>query len=1447
MKAYKLIAVFLAVFAVMAQAATYVITGSGTSFTATKDGSTTISSNQPIQTVINAIKINANGEASVIQFGNGSVLDIGTAYIEFNGSGSPTWGTINLTGKITSAINDYDLGTIYLTNGASISSTADIGNTSVNAVYNNSTGTVSINGGTVSAQSIAVLNNSTGTVNINDGTVQATNNSYAAVYNSSSGTVNISGGTVSADYVAVYNWDDTGKVNISDGTVQTTGYCAILYGIVTISGGTVSATTGMAVYGTKTTVSGTANITSANTTNGTIVLYEATLEINGGTVANTANGNAVSYGTSSSILLTGDPTVTGTIMKTGTGVLSVDNNFNPSGNKTYELGFTNFDGVAVKEGASKIDNFHIAADASGITYGFETNGSDLIVVATNGYKVEVDGTTYTITKGTGKYLSIQNAIDYIKTQCSNSSCTIKFGNGEVLDIGDSYVSFNSWGTATIILTGKITSMKSANYTYGYNPGTILTNSSDVSITSTADITNTANGTAICQSSGTLNISGGTVSATTGRAIDHDYGALNIISGTVSATSGTAVYSRIGTLNISGGNVQATDNGKAVYIYGDGTVTINGGTVSATSGNAVENNSTSALNISNGTVSATTGRAIYNASRGAVNMSGGTVSATTGSAIFNGSTGAVSISGGTVQATSSGVAVYNTSSGTVIVNGGTVTGVKKYANSYSSGTIIAWDNPSGSKIYTAATNSDITILPATATAMWLNKDGKKGIDYTNGTNKGFIELSVTVNKAQITKPTATPLTYTGNEQSSIAENAVYTITGNKGTETGNYSATVTLNDKTNYEWADGTDTDLNLNWSIVKAKIAKPTATPLTYTGNEQSGIAENVVYNITGNSGTNVGSYTATVTLNDKNNYEWSDGTTADLSLPWSIAKAKITKPTVTNTALVYNSNEQSAGIVENAVYTITGDTKGKNAGSYTATVTLSDKANYEWSDGTTTDLTLPWSIAKADGLVNDAPVKRQISASNTETQTYNLTLLAFNKEKEDIGALSYELGTLTDGSSILAAAPTLDGTKTILSYKGAGKTTGTATQEITVTSENYATITVTITFEATAKMEVAITGITAKDDVYDGKPKLGYTGTPASGLYTGELLYEYAGTGHPQSTTPPTNAGDYTIKVSVPPDAPYIGVWSGTFTIEKATYDMSGIAFASKTVPYNGEPQSLAISGTLPTGVTVSYTGNGQTAIGVYTVTAVFTGDAANYNEIPSKTATLTINSKITPDMSGIAFASKTVPYNGEPQSITISGTLPTGVTVTYTGNGQTNAGEHTITATFAVADPASYNVPEAKTATLTITKATPATPSGLTAIEGQTLSSVTLPPDWSWATPTDLVGAAGTQTHKANYTPTNPNYIALSNVDVSVAVTADPLPIRPLQTASGILRVQAIGNAIVLQNLPGNAKVEVFNLQGKRVYSAIPENPRILRILVQTGVYVVKVDKQTVRVAVR
>ena len=73
---------------------------------------------------------------------------------------------------------------------------------------------------------------------------------------------------------------------------------------------------------------------------------------------------------------------------------------------------------------------------------------------------------------------------------------------------------------------------------------------------------------------------------------------------------------------------------------------------------------------------------------------------------------------------------------------------------------------------------------------------------------------------------------------------------------------------------------------------------------------------------------------------------------------------------------------------------------------------------------------------------------------------------------------------------------------------------------------------------------------------------------------------------------------------------------------------------------------------------------------------------------------------------------------------------------------------------------------ATVTITAADPATPTGLTAIYGQTLADVKLPKGWAWQDEATSVGNAGTQNHQANYHDPSGNHADQNSMAVSVTV---------------------------------------------------------------------------------
>ncbi|MDE6549933.1 MAG: hypothetical protein K2M44_00290, partial [Clostridia bacterium] len=82
---------------------------------------------------------------------------------------------------------------------------------------------------------------------------------------------------------------------------------------------------------------------------------------------------------------------------------------------------------------------------------------------------------------------------------------------------------------------------------------------------------------------------------------------------------------------------------------------------------------------------------------------------------------------------------------------------------------------------------------------------------------------------------------------------------------------------------------------------------------------------------------------------------------------------------------------------------------------------------------------------------------------------------------------------------------------------------------------------------------------------------------------------------------------------AEFDAVYTLTYSIDKAKYDLSGL-----TWDYNdsnplqfiaGKAQGITLTGTLPTGLTISYAGNGNIPVGSYTTTASFNvSDALNY-----------------------------------------------------------------------------------------------------------------------------------------------------------------------------------------------------------------------------------------------
>lgn len=242
------------------------------------------------------------------------------------------------------------------------------------------------------------------------------------------------------------------------------------------------------------------------------------------------------------------------------------------------------------------------------------------------------------------------------------------------------------------------------------------------------------------------------------------------------------------------------------------------------------------------------------------------------------------------------------------------------------------------------------------------------------SKGYLEQSVTGNVGNIdfTIKSGTALTYDAiNEEyvaGATAGDVVMTVTAVK----------VNLGGDDTPEWKETTKdftvhvvnkTDVNISGLSNNETFTydgnpkKPTGTISVNAGTVNVSDLE-VKYQGTGTTSynsatapTNAGTYTVTYKVPDANtNY------TGTFSVAFTIKKATLEKVTLVKDTYEYTGDEivsQDSNFDLNKM-NFSGDIKATNVGNYSITVSLKDKDNYEWKDGTTTDLVLNWSITQA-------------------------------------------------------------------------------------------------------------------------------------------------------------------------------------------------------------------------------------------------------------------------------------------------------------------------------------------------------------------------------------------------------------------------------------------------------------------------------------------------------
>lgn len=241
-------------------------------------------------------------------------------------------------------------------------------------------------------------------------------------------------------------------------------------------------------------------------------------------------------------------------------------------------------------------------------------------------------------------------------------------------------------------------------------------------------------------------------------------------------------------------------------------------------------------------------------------------------------------------------------------------------------------------------------------------------------KGYLEQSVTGNVGNIdfTIKSGTALTYNAINEEFVAGategDVVITVT----------AAKMDLGGDNTPEWKETTKeftihvvnkTDVNITGLsnnetfTYDGSTKKPTGT-ISVTAGTINVSDLKVLYEGTGSTTyssatapTNAGTYTVTYKVPDANaNY------TGTFSVAFTIKKASLEKVTLVENTFEYTGDEivsQDINFDSNKM-NFSGDIKATIVGNYSITVSLKDKDNYEWKDGTTTDLVLNWSITQA-------------------------------------------------------------------------------------------------------------------------------------------------------------------------------------------------------------------------------------------------------------------------------------------------------------------------------------------------------------------------------------------------------------------------------------------------------------------------------------------------------
>ena len=368
---------------------------------------------------------------------------------------------------------------------------------------------------------------------------------------------------------------------------------------------------------------------------------------------------------------------------------------------------------------------------------------------------------------------------------------------------------------------------------------------------------------------------------------------------------------------------------------------------------------------------------------------------------------------------------------------------------------------GGEGYTVAGGSQVNAGDHTATVTLLSNNYK----WINSDKEDTFEIVWSIAKQEIAVPQAkTDLTYKANkEQQGVPFANGYYLEGATAIDAGGYVAVATLDG--NHIWPGGDTSKKYISWSISPKRIDIPTAIEgLVYNGKEQTGVVAGEGYSLSGTTAaTEVGDYEATVSLFESGNYIWSDYTTNDKTIKWSIAEAPTDVPVDVPSAqsFTYNGTEQT-GVAENDAYSIHGTAKATNAGTYSATLVLND--GYVWSDGSGDKAKdVVWTISKAKTSVKVTKKVKTAKRAKLAKKAIKLKVITVNGLPSNA---TISFAKVKNGSAKKAYKALKINAKTgkVTVKKGSAKGTYKLKVKISVVGANYITFTKTITIKVKVK-----------------------------------------------------------------------------------------------------------------------------------------------------------------------------------------------------------------------------------------------------------------------------------------------------------------------------------------------------------------------------------------------